>query len=237
MPLKVLVVATWGYPPSWKECVYRVKITHKGFRSFLRGAGISEDLLNEFKLTSCCSTIAALTLLSKSKSLETHAIIFGSDSIINPSTVKDGHELREEVREKYRKWFNELVRTSVEEIDGEARPAQGITEPEFVILPGVGNYYGWRFEGSVDHLFLKAYHAILRKLSSDEYNYVAIDLTHGINFQTISVLYALIAASLTLDKEGKLVLLNSEPALLSTKPCIKVERTTCRELLSKERWL
>ncbi len=226
MPLKVLVVAAWGYPPAWSRCVYRVNITHKRFRDFLiKGVGISEDLLSKFKLESCCSTIAILALLSKSKNLEAHTIIFGLDSVINPSSLEDRSKLREVAREKYRVWFDELARESTKKGDTEQSHMKREKEVEFVILPGVGNYYGWRFEGSVDHLFLKAYHAILRRLSSDDYKYVAIDLTHGINFQTISVLYALIAASLTLGKEEELVLLNSEPALAKADRCIKEKKT------------
>jgi len=88
-----------------------------------------------------------------------------------------------------------------------------VPKVDVVVLPGVGNYYGWKFEGGVDHLFNKAFHAILRKITEHErkYSFIVLDLTHGVNFQTISVLYATIAATVTSGIENRVILLNSEP--------------------------
>lgn len=147
-------------------------------------------------------------------------LIFGLDTVVDPSSIGDG-DLREKAKELYRKWFKDLVDQCDKCRDLDLASA---CDTDIVILPGKGRFYGWEFRGSVAHLFNKAFVNVLDKLSN-RYSFVALDLTHGINFQLVSVLYATIASIVLKNMEKDFLILNSEPVVRGSKKCI-IEQTT-----------
>ncbi|AFA39160.1 CRISPR-associated protein, MJ1666 family [Pyrobaculum oguniense TE7] len=86
-------------------------------------------------------------------------------------------------------------------------------EADVVSLPGIGLFHGWRFDGKPLHLFNKALYHILKAAEEHKPTFIVVDLTHGVNYQTVAVLYAAVAASVLLGLEGNRgsILYNSEP--------------------------
>lgn len=84
-------------------------------------------------------------------------------------------------------------------------------EGEVALLPGVGLFYGWRFLGTPMHMFNTALYHILKAGKEFKPSFIAVDLTHEVNYQT--VLCASRAASILLGVEDRLLLFSSEPYL------------------------
>ncbi len=206
---RVLVVASWGFPPAWFKFRYYLRFDHVGLRESLGG-------LDGFSCSSCSSTLVIVSAL-KAAGFRCDSLIFGTDSVINPSSVDGGASLRKCAIEQYRSWLDSLWR--------ECECCSGAPEGFVIhVLPGVGKYFGWRFGGTLDYLFNSVYTVVLSKLLSGGYNWVVLDLTHGINFQAITTLYATVAASVTTDLEDRLVLVNSEPAVGGRERCIEFSK-------------
>ncbi|MEM0464487.1 CRISPR-associated CARF protein Csx1 [Pyrobaculum sp.] len=151
-----------------------------------------------------CSSAKALAAQLRSAG-DVKVLIFGIDTVAQP---REGEDLRRSAEEMYGRWAREL----------------GL-EAEVVSLPGIGLFHGWRFAARPLLLFNKALYHILK--AAEEYNptFIVVDLTHGVNYQTVAVLYAAVAASVLLGLEGSkgLILYNSEPYPAEYQPerCVK----------------
>ncbi|AAL62572.1 hypothetical protein PAE0117 [Pyrobaculum aerophilum str. IM2] len=166
--------------------------------------------LGEGEVETCSSTKALAELLRRRGDVK--VLIFGLDTVAQPA---GGRTPREIAEEKYREWARAL----------------GV-EGEVVSLPGIGLFHGWRYEGKPLHLFNAAFYHILKTAEELKPSFIVVDLTHGVNYQTIAVLYAAVAASVLLEKEDRLLLYNSEPypAEYSAETCIKeAQRVERRE--------
>ncbi|MEM4924542.1 MAG: TM1812 family CRISPR-associated protein, partial [Ignisphaera sp.] len=93
---------------------------------------------------------------------------------------------------------------------------------EISVLPGIGYYYGWHFKTSIDNVFIQAFTKIFYELRSRNYKWIFLDLSHGLNYLLVAVLYATVANAVLFGMEDRLILVNSEPARASNKRCIKV---------------
>jgi CRISPR-associated protein Csx1 len=199
----VLVAAAWGYPPGWGKAKYRVEPPqHPAFK----GA-------RQVECTSCSSTLALIRFF-RENDWDVKTLIFGVDTALNPAGFADGKEFRNNVKEQYLKWFRELEKTS---------NCSAELEPEVVVLPGIGRYWGRRFEGAPLAMFNEALHA-LREAGKP--TFLAVDLTHGINFQTVAVLYAAVAAAVIWGVEKNLLIFNSDPYPTGAKKeqCVSDEK-------------
>jgi len=184
----VLVAAAWGYPPGWRKARYRVEPPqHPSFK----GA-------RQVECTSCSSTLALIRFF-RENGWDVKTVIFGVDTALNPAGFTDGREFRRGVKERYIEWFRGLVETS---------DCSSELEPEVVVLPGIGRHWGRRFEGAPLAMFNEALRALWE---AGKPSILAVDLTHGINFQTVAVLYAAVAAAVIWKKERDLLILNSDP--------------------------
>lgn len=210
--MNILLIAAWGYPPAWSKYRYVINMKNQAFRS-----------LPKFECESCSSTLAIAKYLT-SAGHDVQMLIFGLDTVVDPSELGEGEGLRKHAEKSYRDWFKELARQC----------GWGGGNPETVMLPGRGRYYGWEFGGSVAHLFNKVFIHVLNKLYEDRdggsnYSFIILDLTHGINFQLVTVLYAVIAAAILKSRgdgrslEDSVLILNSEPATGKGEKCIKVQ--------------
>jgi CRISPR-associated protein Csx1 len=184
----VLVAAAWGYPPGWRKARYRVEPPqHPSFKGARR-----------VECTSCSSTLALIRFF-RENGWDVKTVIFGVDTALNPAGFADGKEFRRSVKERYIEWFRGLVETS---------DCSSESEPEVIILPGIGRHWGRQFKGAPLATFNEALHALLK---AGKPSILAVDLTHGINFQTVAVLYAAVAAAVIWKKERDLLILNSDP--------------------------
>jgi CRISPR-associated protein Csx1 len=200
----VLVAAAWGYPPGWKKAKYRVEPPqHKSFKD-----------AKPVECISCSSTLALIRLF-RENGWDVKTVIFGVDTALNPAGFADGKEFRRSVKERYIEWFRGLVKTS------NCSPE---SEPEVIILPGIGRHWGRQFKGALLAVFNEAFHALLK---AGKPSILAVDLTHGINFQTVAVLYAAVAAAVIWKRERDLLILNSDPYPTGVKveQCVSGEKT------------
>jgi CRISPR-associated protein Csx1 len=200
----VLVAAAWGYPPGWRKARYRVEPPqHPAFK----GA-------RQVECTSCSSTLALIRFF-REDDWDVKTLIFGVDTALNPAGFADGKEFRKSVKEQYLKWFRGLAETS---------DCSTESEVEVVVLPGIGRHWGRQFKGALLAVFNEALHALLK---AGKPSILAVDLTHGINFQTVAVLYAAVAAAVIWKKERDLLILNSDPypTGVRVEQCVSGEKT------------
>ncbi len=128
-------------------------------------------------------------------------LVFGVDTVVDPSTAED---VRQWARELYDQWFRELAElrncTCCRDL------ALGSVRIEIPL--GVDRYYGWRFEASIDSVFNYAFHTIVNELEKCSYRWVFLDLTHGVSYLLISVLYAALASAILLRYGGGVIMVN-----------------------------
>ena len=204
---KVLIVASWGYPPQWREARYCMRNVRIG--------GIVLD--------NCCigcSSSLTLYLLLKSHDMvsNTQLLVIGSDTVIKPS----GSDIRGSVE----KWFNSIKKTLLDttRCNGLEKKDEWVNDIHVGVVPGIGEYYGYFFRGDIVKMFVEAYRNIVKNIKDFNPSVIALDTTHGLNILTIAVLYATIAASIVYNKSVFIV--NSEPYPLGrkTSTCIPSEK-------------
>lgn len=204
-----LIISVWGLPTRWNRYVYTVSIGHRAFEEYMRRGLLPAD----FRCESCCTTHVIASYLQNA--FDVHTVIFGVDTVVNPSVA--GDSVREEAERLYRKWLQDLASpggcSCCSDVDWQS-------VAEVSILPGIGHYYGWRFRASVDSVFVKAFYEIYSKLSGRDYSWLILDLSHGLNYVMVAVLYATIANAIIFDMEGRLIVVNSEPAAAGGPRCI-----------------
>jgi len=201
---KALIVASWCYPPSWRKATYVVNLDRRDLR--LKG-----------ECETCCSTIALVHSVVNSGFEVNRIVILGLDSVAKPSTG----DLRAEAQRAFERYLERLLQET--NVDSEFKE-EFRGKCSFAIAPSMGVYWGYRFEGSLEHIFVRAFHAIMEELSRVEGKpYIFFDATHGINFQMQASLYAVIAASIVKELEERLVIINSEPYPMGfiTEHCVK----------------
>jgi len=210
---KILIIASWGLPPSWRSATYKLSITSEGFRRFLEGKSLDYESIT---CTSRCSTLALASLLSRVADVK--VIAFGLDTVVNPSKCgNSSDDLRRCVLDRFKEWLRDLIINCdcckdlpIDAlIDGDVVRVGDMIK--VVVTPGIGKLYGWVYEGSVLHIFTIVFTHIIDLLRSDKYSFIIVDLTHGINYQLIATLYGVIAAAIVSGKERNLILMNSEP--------------------------
>ncbi len=213
---KTVIFAPWGFPPGWSKIEYHIHINEKGVKI-------------DHKCRTCSSTIALASALKNVEYINLSKIfILGLDSILDPRDYEDGYEYREKVKGKFEEYLNNLIEAS----EGCLVNKEDF---DFIVAPGIGKYYGYEFKGEGKHIFLKAFSALYDYFRNNKVTYIFFDITHGINFQTVVSLYALIAATLAADPnlEKRIFILNSEPVSgYPREKCIKehIERQTVPEL-------
>lgn len=57
-------------------------------------------------------------------------------------------------------------------------------------------------------------------MDSKEYRWLFLDLSHGLNYLLVAVLYATIANAIVFDMESRLIVINSEPAVAGGAKCV-----------------
>lgn len=207
----VLVVAAWGYPPAWRKARYTVTINHPAFKD-----------AKPVECTTCSTTVALANYLAY-KSRHVDVLIFGVDTVSTPAQGEDGGGFRERVKQQYEKWLQTLIETSKGCLTETSREKISWTVET---LPGLGIYRGWRFESSPLLLFNAAAASILERIEKVDPSFIVVDLSHGVNYQTVSVLYATVAAAVIKNLEKQLLIFNSDPypPEASSPTCVESEK-------------
>jgi|GEM_PF-1149731 len=200
----VLVVAAWGYPPAWRKARYTVTINHPAFKD-----------AKPVECTTCSTTLALLSFLLQN-GYNAKALIFGLDTAATPRQGEDGATFRSRVEELYKSWFKQL--------SGDADCHIDVPDYQVKALPGLGIYGGWRFRGTPMALFNAAVDAILDALETR--NFIIVDLSHGVNYQTVAVLYATVTAAVIRGLEDRLLIYNSDPypQSVQSQPCVPSDK-------------
>jgi CRISPR-associated protein Csx1 len=218
--LRVLVIGIWGDPSRWSQVEYRIhipSISVTGIQS------IAKDVYggDEWSI-STHSTTLALACFFKSFA-DVKIVIFGLDSladlgdpICRTSEGIKGADVRECARKRYEFFLERFVNSIDRDVCKLDNYEQFI---EVVVAPARGSFYGYRFSGSPVHIFNKAFIKILNVVEEFNPRFVVLDVTHGVNYQTISVQYAALAVNQLVNALNKLkgrhqislVIMNSEP--------------------------
>ncbi len=185
-----LVVAAWGYPQPWRPFRYRLESAHPAFRDRLKHSCISRS-----------STVALVSALQKIQE-RVKCIIFGLDTVVQP---EESGDLRTRAEEFYRGWVEKLISGC------ECCSSLDPSDFQVVVLPGKGEFHGWRYMGSVDHMFNKVFDVLTNTLTGDEFAWIHLDLTHGLNYQMLAVLYGAISSVVAAGRETRLLMYNSTP--------------------------
>jgi len=185
----VLVVAAWGYPPQWGLTEYAVSAEHPSFRD-----------MQQLRCSSCSSTLALAEFFRRGGH-DVEVLVLGVDTAETPREGESGRDFRRRVEERYRAWADELLKRT--------GCASAELKVDVVALPGIGTYGGWRFRGTPMAVFNSALSAIVRR-KGQRPSFIALDLSHGVNYQAVSALYAATAAAAIWGKT-RLLVFNSDP--------------------------
>ncbi|MEM3967806.1 MAG: TM1812 family CRISPR-associated protein [Ignisphaera sp.] len=199
----VLILSVWGYPPQWTRYRYTVAVDHPAYRD-----------LGESECESCCTTIVLAHHLMKKYRVKT--VVFGADTVADPSTTED---TRSKALLLYEGWLRELSSPDNCSCCSETSWLKSV---DISVLPGIGHYHGWYFKASIDNVFVQAFTKIFCELQGGNYRWIFLDLSHGLNYLLVAVLYATVANAVLFGVENRLILVNSEPARAGSKRCIKV---------------
>ncbi|MEM1646484.1 MAG: TM1812 family CRISPR-associated protein, partial [Ignisphaera sp.] len=198
---------------QWTKYRYKIKIDHQAHID-----------LGESECESCCTTIVLVHHLVKKYDVK--AIVFGADTVVDPSTTND---IRSEAQSLYEEWLNQLLNVEncscCDSMNKKSPNEKTSRDIEISVLPGIGYYYGWHFKASIDNVFVQAFTKIFCELQSGNYKWIFLDLSHGLNYLLVAVLYATVANAVLFGMEDRLILVNSEPARASNKRCIKMSGT------------
>jgi CRISPR-associated protein Csx1 len=213
---RALVIGVWGDPSRWSQVNYKISIpslSHEGIKRLAQRiyGNSSWGIVTH-------STTLALTCFFKGFA-DVKTIIFGLDSLadLNDSTCLTTG-VRECAARRYEDFLNKFINSIDKGMCGIDSYKQFI---EIVVTPARGSFHGYRFSGSPTHVFNKAFAKIMSAMEEFSPSFVILDVTHGINYQTISIQYATLAALQLTNKlntiRGKsggtthLVIMNSEP--------------------------
>lgn len=210
---KVLLIAPWGYPPSWRDAKYCLKSVKVGNIS-LKGCCIG-----------CSSSIAVYLILKSHKKINnTRLLVIGTDTVIEPNN----DDLRSNIKEWFSTVGEKLLNTT--SCEGVIKNNEWINDLHFGIVPGIGEYYGYYFKGDILKIFLESYRFIALNIKDFNPSLLILDTTHGLNILTIAVLYATVAASIVYNK--RILTINSEPypSGKGTKYCIEVKKKSNKSI-------
>jgi len=189
---------------EWRQAEYVINVdslSQPGLRNIAK-----ERYRSSFWFCKSRSSTIALASFLYSFTDGIKVLIFGLDSLTDPGRC--GNSLRECAKARYREHLESFIKESKCN-DVECRlPMDTI---EFVITPAMGSFHGYSFKGGPVHIFNIAFSRILRAIEEFEPSFIVVDITHGINYQTVSVFYSAIAAAILMNKERALTLFNSEP--------------------------
>uniref|UniRef100_A0A7C5UUT2 CRISPR system endoribonuclease Csx1 CARF domain-containing protein n=1 Tax=Ignisphaera aggregans TaxID=334771 RepID=A0A7C5UUT2_9CREN len=203
-PVKALIVAAWGSPGEWRDAEYTILpqiLSHPGLR--IRAEKKYGD--RSWLCISKCSTLALASYLSTIVD-EFKVLIFGLDTLADPD--KCDTDLRRCVERIYRGYSTRYLEECkcCDNIHGVINDAL-----QLVITPGVGNFYGYNFRGGSIYIFNTSFSKILKAIEEFTPSFIVVDITHGVNYQMVAVLYATMAAATLMGKEKEIIVFNSEP--------------------------
>lgn len=154
--------------------------------------------MQQLRCSSCSSTLALAEFFRRGGH-DVEVLVLGVDTAETPREGESGLDFRRRVEERYRAWADELLKRT--------GCASAELKIDAVALPGIGTYGGWRFRGTPMAVFNSALSAIVRR---ERPSFIALDLSHGVNYQAVSALYAATAAAVIWGKT-QLLVFNSDP--------------------------
>jgi CRISPR-associated protein Csx1 len=226
---KALVIGVWGDPSRWEGVEYRISIpsisnknvTHLAQKRY----GVSE-----WGIKTRSSTLALTCFFSGFA--ETRTIIIGLDSLADlssPSCRDVG--IRSCAESRYR----EFIRKFIAEMDKSTCDLSSYENfIDLIMVPARGTFRGYTFRGSPIHIFNKVFIKVMNVVEELKPRFIVLDVTHGINYQTIASHYAVLGVvklvnalrRVRREKEASLIILNSEPIPPPKQKEIKQEEAT-----------
>jgi CRISPR-associated protein Csx1 len=211
---KALIIGVWGDPSRWDEVEYRIHIPSISNGS-VKHLAQKRYGSAEWSILTRSSTLA-LTCFFKGFA-ETRTIIIGLDSLADlsdPSCRDVG------VRRCAENRYKEFVRGFVAKIDKSVCNLSIYENfTDLIMVPARGTFRGYTFEGSPIHIFNRVFIKVLRTVEEFKPSFAVLDVTHGVNYQTIASHYAVLGVvklvnalrRVRREKEANLIIMNSEP--------------------------
>ena len=211
---KALIIGVWGDPSRWNEVEYRISIQSMSNKSVAHLAQKRYGA-SEWVIKTRSSTLALTCFFSGFA--ETRTIIIGLDSLADlssPSCRDRG--VRSCAEDRYR----EFIRKFIAEIDKSVCDLSGYESLiDLIMVPARGSFRGYAFRGSPIHIFNKVFINVVKVVEEFKPGFIVLDVTHGINYQTIASHYAVLGVvklvnalrRIRREKETSLIILNSEP--------------------------
>jgi len=245
---KALLIATWGLPLTWNcvkyippklggdklcrrpsECEY----VQDGKYSYSSTSAIYEELLRggwdvrvvivgQDTLVAKCTRDVSTS--DQSKDLCSSMCNEEEKRSIDKEYCSGNNELFNKVESGGSIHYEELLRRAEDVLRSYARTLLGgdvEVRLRVVVLPGVGYYSGYRFEGFLENAKFVLMKELYEELSAYKPNVVVLDITHGVNYMPTLTYNAvtMLAKSLYVT-EGlpkQVVILNSDPVTLQSR--------------------
>ena len=220
--MKILLIATWGFPGSWKKAKYIPPIppekTHKWTK-------LTEWQWSNEEIPTYSTTVALTQKLieqySDKEDIDIQILIYGIDTLACPpklstGSIKEGEEERKGLIEKLNKEIDKfykkdpenydevyeraekVLRIFVKEYFKEPIKKKSILEKNiFVkILPGVGLYIlrdkSYEFTGSPQNTALALELDLFDRLNKTKPDAIILDISHGINYLPVVTVNAVL---------------------------------------------
>ena len=189
---RALIVSAWGDPSQWESVEYRINLYNIKARKPLGWRFLAEKAYGAsgWAISSQSTTIALACFFRGFADVK--ALVFGLDSLADLQDVECAAKgVRECADEKYRGFLEGFVKDvmgkgcNLDNYDGLI---------EIALTPAMGSFHGYKFNGSPIHIFNKAFIKIMEELEKFNPRFVILDVSHGVNYQTIAVNYATLAA-------------------------------------------
>jgi len=189
---RALIVSAWGDPSQWETVEYRINFYSIKARKPLGWRVLAEKAYSSssWSISSQCTTIALACFFKGFAEVRT--LVFGLDSLADLQDVGcAGKGVRKCAEEKYRGFLMSFIKDAV---DKGCRLDNSNELIEITITPALGSFHGYKFNGSPIHIFNKAFIKVMEELERFNPHFVILDVSHGVNYQTIAVNYATLAA-------------------------------------------
>jgi CRISPR-associated protein Csx1 len=211
---KALVIGVWGDPSRWDRVEYRISIPSISNKHVAHLAQKRYGA-SEWGIKTQSSTLA-LTCFFRGFA-ETRTIIIGLDSLADLSSPScRDRDVRSCAEGRYR----EFIRKFIAEIDKSICDLSSYENfIDLIMAPARGSFRGYVFRGSPIHIFNKVFIKVMKVVEEFKPSFIVLDVTHGINYQTIASHYAVLGVvklvnalrRVRREKEASLIILNSEP--------------------------
>ncbi len=225
----VLIVAPWGDPRGWDKVRYRVnlklgsisveRVVKTGSSTVAIAAAAAEALERLKRVMESKGKGGEQCVDTRLKALiiAPHSLACGKTDVLEEDSI-DKH-VQDYVKEFLKKFAEECEVCDDESCERTSKCSIDTSFFDIVPVPAIGKFCGYEFKADPLLMFQTVFTRVYETARCISAKYLIFDATHGINYVTITSLYASVAAAAltpvaknkTLESENRFVIVNSEP--------------------------